>query len=59
MRPAGGDGAPSSDVHGLIHGRIEDLTDSGINGVEDVGAGGRTDGYVNGMCGKRSRSALV
>jgi hypothetical protein len=57
--PAGGDGAPSSLVHGLEDGGIEDPTDSGINGAEDVGVGGRTDGCVNGMCGKGSRSALV
>jgi hypothetical protein len=57
--PRGVDGAPTTLVHGLVNDGIEDLTDGGIDVAKDIEVDGRTDGFVNGMCGKGSRSALV
>jgi hypothetical protein len=53
------DGAPTTLVHALVGDGIENLTDGGIDGVKNIEVDGRTDGFVNGMCGKGSRSALV
>jgi hypothetical protein len=57
--PSGVDGAPTTLVHGLVGDGIEDLTDGGIDVAKDIEVDGGTDGFVNGMCGKGSRSALV